>query len=652
MAAPEQDEQPPPTPPYPPGLPPWTDFYSQEELAAATKVFQLYADNEDYLKHASYEPQVARLFALARTAMVPNKEELKDKRRRKKHARKEQDSEALAVSGIRKMRKVKMVGYTGGSIDIPMPPRIGTVEANAEFAAEDDQKLIQQHASTLAAITAGDEPVEMEGVEHVNAVIEDEPSTGATTEDASAGVAEPPKRKLIYNRACHICGAPFRELHHFYDQMCPPCAAFNFTKRFSTADMNGRVCIVTGARVKIGYCIALKLLRMGATVIVTTRFPHDAANRFAREPDAEEFGGRVAVYGLDFRDVPMLHHFCRHVQERYKRLDVIINNAAQTVRKPPAFYEHLMKGEEGAVPERVARIVDVVDVYRARQGGYLFEHAAAASGDRAGGKRSLTAGGEKHGENGQEEEAQAEPTGGSSDASVRASGSGSLALAAAQATAHLPDVNASAALSQLPLIPSDHTTTSAEVSVSKTAELFPPGLYDRDDQQLDLRRENSWTMELGEISSVEMMECHVINTFAPWVLISELKGLMQRTGRVDGAAGEWDKFIVNVSAMEGQFYRNKTIFHPHTNMAKAALNMMTRTASAGFAAINIFMTAVDTGWITDEQPVEQHYKRESAPPPLDEWDAAMRVLDPVLVGVNGEQKLWGCFLKNYRSTRW
>ncbi|KAJ3166489.1 hypothetical protein HDU88_003358 [Geranomyces variabilis] len=646
------DQQPPPPPPpYPPGLPPWTDFYTQEDLAAATKVFQLYADNEDYLKHASHEPQVARLFALARTAMVPNKEELKDKRRRKKHARKEADSELLAVSGIRKMRKVKMVGYTGGSIDMPMPPRIGTVEANAEFAAEDDQKLIQQHAATTpAAITAaagdGDanasvnaenETVEMEGVEHVNTIIE-EPSL-ANTGDASN---ERPKRKLTYNRACHICGAPFRELHHFYDQMCPSCAAFNFQKRFSTADMHGRVCIVTGARVKIGYCIALKLLRMGATVIVTTRFPHDAAQRFAREPDAEEFGGRVAVYGLDFRDVPMLHHFCRHVQERYKRLDVIINNAAQTVRKPPAFYEHLMKGEEGRVPEHVARIVDVVDVYRARQGGYLFEHAGAGTGA---GVTSIT---------------DAAP--GAPDA--RAGGS-SLALAAAQATAHLPDVNASAALSQLPLIPSDHTTstttttttsTSTTTAVSTTtpaaAELFPPGLYDRDDQQLDLRRENSWTMELGEISSVEMMECHVINTFAPWVLVSELKSLMQRTGRVDGGEGEWDKFIVNVSAMEGQFYRNKTIFHPHTNMAKAALNMMTRTASAGFAAVSIFMTAVDTGWITDEQPVDQHYKRESAPPPLDEWDAAMRVLDPVLVGVNGEQKLWGCFLKNYRSTRW
>ncbi|KAJ3177474.1 hypothetical protein HDU87_004493 [Geranomyces variabilis] len=641
-------------------LPPWTDFYTQQDLLAATKVFQLYADNEDYLKHASHEPQIARLFALARTAMVPNKEELKDKRRRKKYARKEADSELLAVSGIRKMRKVKMVGYTGGSIDMPMPPRIGTVEANAEFAAQDDQKLIQQTqqmqhtaATTPAAIVAGDadaggndETVEMEGVEHVNAVIEEEQSS-------ANAAGEPPKRKLTYNRACHICGAPFRDLHHFYDQMCPPCAAFNFTKRFSTADMHGRVCIVTGARVKIGYCIALKLLRMGATVIVTTRFPHDAAQRFAREADASEFGGRVAVYGLDFRDVPMLHHFCRHVQERYKRLDVIINNAAQTVRKPPAFYEHLMKGEEGRVPEHVARIVDVVDVYRARQGGYLFEHASAGGG--AGGVKSVMdtqAGGD-------------EVVAGGARAAAAGGSNKSLALAAAQATAHLPDVNASAALSQLPLIPSDHTTTTTTTSTSTTAtasaaaaELFPPGLYDRDDQQLDLRRENSWTMELGEISSVEMMECHVINTFAPWVLVSELKSLMQRTRSpvVDGAAaaedGEWDKFIVNVSAMEGQFYRNKTIFHPHTNMAKAALNMMTRTASAGFAAVNIFMTAVDTGWITDEQPVDQHYKRESAPPPLDEWDAAMRVLDPVLVGVNGEQKLWGCFLKNYRSTRW
>ncbi|RKO85993.1 hypothetical protein BDK51DRAFT_32004, partial [Blyttiomyces helicus] len=399
--------------------------------------------------------------------------------------------------------------------------------------------------------------------------------------------------------------------------LCPSCAEHNFEKRFSEADMKGRVCIVTGARVKIGYCIALKLLRMSATVIATTRFPHDAASRFALEPDFPSFRGRLTIYGLDFRDIPMLHHFCRDVRTTFGRLDVIINNAAQTVRKPPAFYEHLMQKERNDVPQQTLDVVDVVDVYRARGGGYLMGHGAARPSHEAS----------------------------SDDPKLHDITTGApLPVAASQATAHLSDINTSALLSQIPLLASD------AVAVEQRA--FPPGLYDRDDQQIDLRTENSWTQEIGQISTVEMMECHVINAFAPWVLVSELKALMEETRNPDGSEGSWDKYIVNVSAMEGQFYRSKTIFHPHTNMAKAALNMMTRTAAAGLAANNIYMTCSDTGWITDENPVDQWEKRESQPPPLDEWDAAMRVLDPVLVGVRGEENLWGVFLKNYRPTRW
>ncbi|KAJ3077662.1 hypothetical protein HDU99_001040, partial [Rhizoclosmatium hyalinum] len=197
-------------------------------------------------------------------------------------------------------------------------------------------------------------------------------------------------------------------------------------------------------------------------------------------------------------------------------------------------------------------------------------------------------------------------------------------------------VNEAASMSQIPMMASDIT------SAAQSTELFPKGLYDRDDQQVDLRTQNSWNLEMGQISTVEMMECHVINSFAPWVLISELKSLMEASGPVDGSTlpegNFFDKYVVNVSAMEGQFYRNKTIFHPHTNMAKASLNMMTRTAAAGFAAVGIFMTAVDTGWITDEQPQHLWEKRANQPPPLDEWDAAMRVLDPVMCGVRGEEK--------------
>ena len=173
------------------------------------------------------------------------------------------------------------------------------------------------------------------------------------------------------------------------------------------------------------------------------------------------------------------------------------------------------------------------------------------------------------------------------------------------------------------------------------------GCLDEDGQQVDFRKENSWTKPLGDISSTEYMECHMINATAPFIINSELKELMCRVP-------EADKYIVNVSAMEGQFYRpNKGSCHPHTNMAKAALNMMTRTSAAHFAKLNIFMTAVDTGWITDENPLEKHAERNNAPPPLDHTDAAMRVLDPVFSGMNDATKrVYNVFLKDYKCTRW
>ncbi|KAI9004214.1 hypothetical protein BC832DRAFT_592905 [Gaertneriomyces semiglobifer] len=581
-------------------IPPWTECYSEVDLEAAIRVFKMYAQNPTYMRHAETEERIQALFQYVSKAMFPTGDDMKARRKQKKQKRKDKDKEALAVVGIRQMRKVKMVGYTGGSVDLPMPPRIATKEANEEFTKQEEERLKPS--------TSGD--------------IED--AATVNDEKQSADDHQTQRPKLKYARSCHVCGTTFRELHHFYDQLCPSCAEHNFTKRFSEADMRGRVCIVTGARVKIGYAIALKLLRMGATVIVTTRFPHDCANRYAKEPDFSSFEGRLSVYGLDFRDIPMLHHFCNHVKERYNRLDAIINNAAQTVRKPPAYYQHLIVAEAEELDPAILKLIDVVDVYRTRSGGYLFGH---------GGRRAL-------------EPAQTATLTEVKDGDTDATNVPGLALgvAASQATATLGEVNASAAMSQLVLVEGDKSSASARE--------FPPGLYDRDDQQVDLRSENSWTQELGQIGTVEMMECHVINAFAPWVLISELKPLMERTGPVNGEEGTCDKFVVNVSAMEGQFYRHKTIFHPHSNMAKASLNMLTRTAAAGLAAVNIFMTAVDTGWITDENPVDQWHKRENAPPPLDEWDAAMRVLDPVLIGVRGEEKLWGVFLKNYRPTRW
>jgi NAD(P)-dependent dehydrogenase (short-subunit alcohol dehydrogenase family) len=415
--------------------------------------------------------------------------------------------------------------------------RRGRRKADAEARRREDRALVERTGRVMAATEPEQPRVELVG------------------EGAAAG------RLKSRSRCCYICRDRYREIHPRYHLLCPPCAQLNEAKRRQRADLSGRRAIVTGGRVKIGHQVALRLLRDGAEVLVTTRFPRDAALRYADEPDFASWRDRLQIERLDFRRLPEVLAFADRLLSEPSSLEILVNNAAQTVRRLP---DHFAEAEALECMPASALSANVRPLLRVES----------------------------------------------------TTGSRPLGL------------------------------TDGDDAGGATVEPLPVSI-DRPDEPPDVRESNSWTARLDEVPPVELLEVLLINAAAPFLLIGRLKPLLLRSPFPD-------RYVVNVAGLDGQFGRGfKTDRHPHVNMSKAALNMITRTSAADYARDGIFMNSVDVGWVTHEAPysTRMRMRAQGFVPPLDEVDAAARVYDPIVRGLGGERD-WGQFFKDYRPTAW
>lgn len=359
--------------------------------------------------------------------------------------------------------------------------------------------------------------------------------------------------ELNQAKTCYCCSSKYKQLHFFYHKLCPDCAKLNYAFRQIEPDFSNYQVIITGGRVKIGFSTALKFLRAGAKVLVSTRFPALALEQFSKESDFEQWKERLTVYGLDLRNLDAVYRFVDFCKENFQYIDILVNNAAQTIKYPSEYYQLLIHKEQ----QKLLQFQDYKLIGN-----------------------------------------------------------------------------------QTPLfLKQEQLLESASLAEFKT---------NRFGQPIDYRAKNSWNSTLDDIGLEELLEVNFINHISPYILISELSSLLLQSKQKE-------TFIINVTSSEGQFsYANKTIFHPHTNMTKAALNMLTRTSASDYAQKGIFMNSVDVGWIStgaNEEKRSRLFEKLNIPP-LDSVDGAMRIIHPILEVKKGRKDLFGKLLKNYKEVDW
>ncbi|MDT0268611.1 SDR family NAD(P)-dependent oxidoreductase [Streptomyces sp. DSM 44915] len=442
------------------------------------------------------------------------------------------------------------------------------VHAFSELPADDPSRLRAERVAESFAREGRRQrrQARRDEVREADAALRARTATGATARREDAPLAAPsgdePAGELRKPRRCYVCKRSYQQLDAFYHLLCSACAADNAARRGLTTDLRGRRALLTGGRVKIGFQLSLMLLRDGAELIVTSRFPRDAVRRFQAVPDSAAWLDRLTVVGIDLRDPRQVLGLCDELRASGGPLDILVNNAAQTLRRPPESYARLAAGEREALPA-------------GRRAGVRYAPGFA-------------------------------PT---------------LALSPVWPAAELEAAGGPGRVLDAPV---------------DEAGLLP-----------DTAPENSWSARLGGLDPAEVLETQLVNSLAPALLCDRLLPLLL-------ASPYPRRYIVNVTAVEGRFaVRLKTGGHPHTNMAKAALNMLTRTSAAELATHGVHMCAVDTGWITDENPAPKKARiaERGFRTPLDVVDGAARIYDPIVRGEAG-CPVSGVFLKDYQEAAW
>ena len=418
---------------------------------------------------------------------------------------------------------------------------------------------------------------------------------------------------------CYMTGVYFKVTHGAKSMMSqfsrPPIAQFsrigkamNEAPKKITANLAGKVAVVTGGRTKIGFETALLLLRFGAQVVVTTRFPADAEERFRGEADYGSFKHLLQTYALNLKSPECVTAFVAYMKERFARIHILVNNAAQTVRRPVRYYKDLLQKEYCALMRGVGgeesqrKRIRLDDVGREREGAVVAEFA----------------------------------------------GLGLPVQSKLRSLLPSPEV-----MSRVLLATPEHSNPQRQCLKSMFTNLhpddldwkeddFPSGETDAFGEQSDKRERHSWHLRPPEVHSVELFEAQMINHLSPVQMLTGLAPLLEPTVAAVQAGHTAPSHVINVTSIEGQFsVPAKECVHVHTNMSKASLNMLTRTTAEYYARRGVLVNSVDTGWVSSA------IKTWKAPP-LTTTDAAFRILNPVL----SQSAVYGKLFKNYAVVDW